>query len=46
MPNFISAQIMQFLFNRVENTVGNGENAGHQHFLPFPHAFQKIYTFG
>ena len=28
------------VFNRVEN-VGKGENAGYQHFLLFPHCFQK-----
>ena len=26
---------------RVENSVGKGENAGYQHFLLFPHCFQK-----
>ena len=26
---------------RVENLVGKGENAGHQHFLLFPQYFQK-----
>ena len=25
----------------VENIVGKGENAGYQHFLLFPHCFQK-----
>ena len=29
------ARIMIFLFERVENTVGSGENAGYQHFLLF-----------
>ena len=28
-------------FDRVENIVGNGENAGYQHFLLFPQCFQK-----
>ena len=30
-----------FVFDRVENIVGNGENAGYQHFLRFPQCFQK-----
>ena len=29
-----------FVF-RVENILGKGENAGHQHFLLFPQCFQK-----
>ena len=29
------------LFDRVENTVGKGENAGYQHFLLFPQCFSK-----
>ena len=28
-------------FDRVENTVGIGDNAGYQHFLLFPHWFPK-----
>ena len=28
-------------FDRVENIVGKGENAGYQHFLLFPQYFQK-----
>ena len=28
-------------FDMVENIVGKGENAGYQHFLPFPQCFQK-----
>ena len=27
--------------DRVENIVGNGENASYQHFLLFPQCFQK-----
>ena len=30
------------LYDRVENTVGKGENAGHQHFLLFPQYFPKL----
>ena len=29
------------VFDRVENIVGKGENAGYQHFLPFPKCFEK-----
>ena len=29
------------MFERVENIVGKGENAGYQHFLLFPQCFQK-----
>ena len=29
-------KMMIFLFDRVENIVGKGENAGYQHFLLFP----------
>ena len=31
----------KFGLGRVENIVGKGENAGHQHFLLFPQCFQK-----
>ena len=33
--------MMISLFDRVENTVGKGENAGYQHFLLFPQYFPK-----
>ena len=32
---------LKFVLGRVENIVGKGENAGHQHFLLFPQCFQK-----
>ena len=32
---------MIFVFDRVENIVGKGENDGYQHFLLFPQCFQK-----
>ena len=35
-----------FVFDRVENTVGKGENAGYQHFLLFPQCFQKAFNSG
>ena len=31
-------------FNRIENTVGKGENAGYQHFLLFPHCFPNSFS--
>ena len=34
--HFNIAQMVQFFFDRVENIVGIGENAGYQHFLLFP----------
>ena len=30
-----------FILKQVENTEGKGENAGHQHFLPFPKTFSN-----
>ena len=35
------AEIMGFVFERVENIVGKKENAGYQHFLLFLQCFQK-----
>ena len=32
---------MKFVFGRVENIVGKGENAGYQHFHLFPQCFQE-----
>ena len=34
-------QYLNFVFGRVENNVGKGENAGYQHFLLFSQCFQK-----
>ena len=34
-------KIMIFVFDRIENIVGKGENAGYPHFLLFPQCFQK-----
>ena len=31
----------KFVLERIKNIVGKGENAGFQHFLLFPHCFQK-----
>ena len=30
------------VFDRVENIVGKGENAGYLHFLLFPKCFEKV----
>ena len=35
-----SVQMMISAFEKVENIVGKGENAGHQHFLLFLQCFQ------
>ena len=32
---------LKFVFERVENIVEKGENAGYQYFLLFPQCFQK-----
>ena len=34
------------VFDRVENIVGKGENAGYQHFLLFPRCFQTASVLG
>ena len=39
--NFSVVQIMIYGLDWVENILGNGENAGYQHFLLFPQCFQK-----
>ena len=36
------AEITISLFDRVENTVGKGKNAGYQHFIRFPQCFQSV----
>ena len=40
------AQMIISSFDRVENIVGKGENAGYQHFLLFPQCFQKAFFRG
>ena len=32
---------LKFVLGRIENIVGKGENAGYQHFSPFPTMFTK-----
>ena len=45
--NKLNVAIMMIsLFNRVENTVGKGKNAGYQHFLLFQQCFQKPSSLG
>ena len=39
------AKMMISLNDRVENTVGKGENAGYQHFLLFQQCFSKAFLF-
>ena len=39
------ARMMTSLLVRVENTVGQGENAGYQHSLLFPKCFSKAFFF-
>ena len=40
------AQMTMSLSDRVENTVGKGENAGSQHFFLFPQCFPKLSSLG
>ena len=40
------AKMTIFLYDRVENTVGKGENAGYQHFLLFLQRFPKPSSLG
>ena len=35
-------QKLKFFLGKIENIVGNGENAGYQHFLLFPQCFQRL----
>ena len=44
--NLNIAKMIIILYDRVENIVGKGENAGYQHFLLFPQCFQKAYSQG
>ena len=36
-------QKLKFVLRRVENIVGNGENAGYQYFLLFPQFLKKVF---
>ena len=35
---------VKVVFHRIENIVGKEETAGYQHFLLFPHCFQKTFS--
>ena len=35
--------MVHFLFDRLENVLGNGENAGYQHCLIFPQCFYRLF---
>ena len=37
----LNVKITIYFFDRKENTVGKGENAGYQHFFLCPHSFPK-----
>ena len=37
---------LKFVFQRVENILGKGENAGYQHFLLLPQCFQNSTSSG
>ena len=39
-------KMMISLFDRLENNVGKGENAGYQHFLLFPRCFPRPPSLG
>ena len=39
------APVKDYILDKVENIVGKGENAGFQHFLLFPHCFQKYHQY-
>ena len=43
---FCMGIMMSLVFERIENIVGKGENAGYQHFLYFPRCFQKGFYSG
>ena len=41
-----ASEKLKFVLRRVENIVGNGENAGNQHFLLFPQCFPMCFSVG
>ena len=43
--NFNDAKMMKSVIERVENTLGKGENAAYQHFLLFSEYFFKAFFF-
>ena len=44
--NIVKMMISLYRNDRVESTVGKGENAGYQHFLLFPQCFPKPSSLG
>ena len=36
-------EMFRFVFDRVDNPEGKGENAGYQRFLLFPQSFRKAF---
>ena len=40
------AQVIEFVFERIENLVAKGENAGYHHFILFPQFFQMSSSLG
>ena len=40
------AKMIIYVFDRAENIVEKGENAGYQHFLLFPQCFHKATSLG
>ena len=45
VDNLNSVHMMEFVFYRLGNILGIGENAGYQYFLLFPKCFQKTFFF-
>ena len=41
---FKAVEMGEFVHDGIENNVGKGENADYQHFLLFPHCFQKDFS--
>ena len=44
--NLDMAIVIRYFFDKVENIVGKGENAGYQHFLLFQKCFQEFSSLG
>ena len=42
----LAAQMVKSVFHRAENIEGKGENASYQHFLLFPHCFERAFSSG
>ena len=44
--NFIVAQMVRFLLDKIENIIEKGEYFGYQHFLLFQQCFQRAFPKG